>query len=140
MHAVGDAQLFLTQLLVNITEVIVEHLVGDEESKPAAMSSAYVDTGAKSAPASIGPERYLPFNHIYECDAMVKELEAHRPVGAPTGLVARDFFDAFFNIMFKLICDRGVWRVYITGTPGIGKSWFRNYAAWRIIHLFLDNG
>ncbi len=94
----GDTSIFL-QNLVGISAVF-QHNIGKKESKSAS-GTTVDDIISDDALASTGPEHYLPFTHIYESTNKVVELNVDRPRGAPRGMVVRDCFDAFFNLMFQ---------------------------------------
>lgn len=60
--------------------------------------------------------------------------------GKENRLIVRDFYDRMSDDILDSIASERIYRVYVTGTPGTGKSTFRNYFAWKILQKFKGKG
>jgi hypothetical protein len=52
----------------------------------------------------------------------------------------RNFYETLFDQMYESIQKPAIERIYLTGTPGVGKSTFRNYFAWQLVQKFKREG
>jgi hypothetical protein len=81
-------------------------------------------------------ETFLGFNSILgDSDTMIK-IADRGIAGKGNRLVVRSFYDDFAGEMLQDITDDHIHRIYVTGTPGTGKSSFRNYLVWKILQQF----
>jgi len=57
------------------------------------------------------------------------------PTSTETGmqLVVRDCYEEMFKLARSLVKPLGGGGVVFTGNPGIGKSWFLNFALWKLL-------
>ena len=83
-------------------------------------------------------ENYLPLTHlISDNNNVIKTLARGGVVGRlENRLVVRHFYGDFFTDVDEEIQLEDIYRIYVTGTPGVGKSTSRNYYAWKILRDF----
>jgi len=83
-----------------------------------------------------GEEKYLQLTHMFGDTNTLKPVVHRGLVGKENRLVVRDFYDDMGNDMLHSISTQDIHRVYVTGTPGTGKSTYRNFLAWKILQKF----
>jgi len=75
---------------------------------------------------------YLPLSLHYATSNLVEALKFEG--NDSNQLIVRSCYDPLFRrIMDELSKGR---KVFVTGTPGVGKTTFRNYVAWAILQAF----
>ena len=62
-----------------------------------------------------------------------------RPDGS-VRFVVRDFYSQMADEIVSALAARSTRRVFVTGTPGTGKSTFRNYVAWKLLRKWKAEG
>jgi energy-coupling factor transporter ATP-binding protein EcfA2 len=81
-------------------------------------------------------ELYLPLTHIFH-DSNKLDLIFNRNVpGKNNRLVVRQFYKQFCTEIIGKVGQKKVKTIFVTGTPGTGKSTLRNYLAWLILQDF----
>lgn len=89
-------------------------------------------TTAKLVREQGDPFSYLNLTNHYGQSNMIEPL---RFEGKPTNqLIVRDCYGALFDEIWASL--QRVRSVFVIGTPGVGKTTFRNYVAWRLLQLF----
>jgi len=83
-----------------------------------------------------GGEKYLSLSKLFDDDNAVVSVLDRGLSGKGSRLIVRDFYDKLGNDILESIGTKNIKRVYMTGTPGTGKSTFRNYLAWKILKRF----
>lgn len=81
-------------------------------------------------------ETYLQLTHIFGDTNTMTPVVDRELNGKGNRLIVRDCYDKMGNDILKSIGTKDIQRVYATGTPGTGKSTFRNYLAWMILRQF----
>jgi hypothetical protein len=81
-------------------------------------------------------EEYLPLETIFDDTNTLVHVLDRGLHGKENRLVVRSFYKDMAKDILKCIRNETTHRVYLTGTPGIGKSAFRNYLAWKILQKF----
>lgn len=77
---------------------------------------------------------YLPLDVHYGASNVVVPLTVE---GNPTNqLIIRACFGPLFDELWAKLSNPHFTVTYVTGTPGVGTTTFRNYVAWRIVQLF----
>jgi len=81
-------------------------------------------------------EKYLQLTQMFgDTNTMIPVVDRELN-GKGNRLIVRDCYDKMGNDILKSIGTKDIQRVYVTGTPGTGKSTFRNYLAWMILQKF----
>jgi hypothetical protein len=83
-----------------------------------------------------GEESYLKLTRMIGDDNSIKVLNNRSEIRKDGRLVVRPFYHDLGESILKTIKDDAFLRIYVTGTPGVGKSTFRNYLAWKILQNF----
>jgi len=83
-----------------------------------------------------GEESYLKLTRMIGDDNSLKVLNNRSEINKHGRLVVRPFYHDLCESILKTIKDDAFLRIYVTGTPGVGKSTFRNYLAWEILQNF----
>ena len=85
-----------------------------------------------------GDEKYLHgFPKMFSDANKVEDINTRRDLRElpekQDRFVVRNFYESLFDQMFESIQKPEIKRIYLTGTPGVGKSTFRNYFAWQLV-------
>jgi hypothetical protein len=85
-----------------------------------------------------GDEKYLHgFPKMFSDANKVEDINTRRELPEKQDrFVVRNFYESLFDQMFESIQKPEIKRIYLTGTPGVGKSTFRNYFAWQLVQKF----
>jgi signal recognition particle GTPase len=76
-------------------------------------------------------EKFLKLTHLVSDNNIVmKNLRRGKGiVGKENRLVVRSFYEEVFDQIVEVIKEEEIYRIIVTGTPGVGKSTSRNYLA-----------
>lgn len=85
-----------------------------------------------------GDEKYLhPFPQMFSDANKVEDTITRSALPEKANrFVVRSFYELLFDQMLESIQKTEIKRIYLTGTPGVGKSTFRNYFAWQLVQKF----